>query len=57
MGRRAISATHHPITRETLPYARDAIRRLQDRRRTVVRDIDEEVARIRKMITDAGLDP
>ena len=48
---------HHPLTKDTVRYARDAIRRLHDRRREVVRDIDDEIARLTKMITDAGLDP
>jgi hypothetical protein len=48
---------HRPITKDTVQYARDAIRRLHDRRRDVVRDIDAEIHRLEKMITDAGLDP
>lgn len=48
---------HHPVTKDTVDLARKAIRKLRDRRRSVVRDIDTEIARLEKMITDAGLDP
>lgn len=48
---------HHPLTRETVHLARNAIQKLRDRRREVVREIDEEIARLTKMVTDAGLDP
>jgi hypothetical protein len=47
----------HPLTKDTLHLAQAAIRKLQDRRREVVREIDAEIARLEKMITDAGLDP
>jgi hypothetical protein len=48
---------HRPLTKDTVQLARDQIRRLHDRRREVTREIDKEIDRIRKMITDAGLDP
>lgn len=48
---------HHPLTKATVQYARDMIRKHRDRRREVVREIDAEIARLEKMITDAGLDP
>lgn len=55
MARGAI--VYHQLTKETVDLARDAIRRLRDRRREVVREIDAEIDRLSKMITDAGLDP
>lgn len=47
----------HPLTRDTLPAARDIIRKLRDRRREVVREIDAEIDRLTKMIRDAGFEP
>jgi hypothetical protein len=58
MSRRQVGSIHHHLlTRETLHLARDQIRRLEDRRRRVVLEAEEEIQRIRKMITDAGLEP
>lgn len=53
-----VGATRYqPLTKETVDLARTAIRKLKDQRRRAVREIDQEIDRIEKMITDAGLDP
>lgn len=48
------SITHHPITKDTEHLVREAIRSVQDVRRRRIRDYDEEIRRLQKMLTDAG---
>lgn len=48
---------HHPLTPATLHLAHEQVRRLKVRRRNMTVEIDEEISRIEKMITSAGLDP
>lgn len=53
-----MAGRHHPIR---TPYeeaaCRTMIQKHLDRRRQFCREIDEEIARLRKMLSDAGFAP
>lgn len=48
------SITHHPITRDTEGLVRTQIKQVQNVRRERMREYDEEIRRLQKMLTDAG---